>query len=86
MGGIIVVWLIGLMVFFFILHSVIRSAIDSSKLAANIREIRDFLQGQSAASSAPPGSEKPGETCPGCGSKVRQEDKYCPECGLKLRG
>jgi len=90
MGAAIVIWLIGLVIFFSVLHYVIRSAVDSSRLSRNVQELRDFLlKRQPERSGFPPfhpgRPAEPEEACPGCGRAVREEDNYCPGCGLKLR-
>lgn len=89
--AIVVWWLISAFVFFFILYSVIQSAIDRSKMAKNIQEIRDFLLTNKAAMK---GQSELGpneldidlfEYCPGCEFKVMKNAASCPECGLLLR-
>ncbi|SDW80862.1 hypothetical protein [Paenibacillus sp. CF384] len=98
MVGAIVLWLIMVSVFFFILHAVIQSALDSSNMAKNIQDIRDFLydakkegkaskhnaalRHRSIQSQAP---EDLYEECPACGEKVIQHEPECPSCGLRLK-
>lgn len=44
MAGTFIIWIIvGMVVFFFILHYVIQGALDSSQTAKNIKEVRDLL-------------------------------------------
>ncbi|WP_276355358.1 hypothetical protein [Cohnella caldifontis] len=99
MGGFgvgFVIWLILMAVFFFILHAVIRSAVDQSDLTREVRELKERLYNvnlngdlsarpATGGESADPESEDLTETCPGCGNRVRVSDAYCSDCGFKLR-
>ncbi|MBU5443586.1 zinc ribbon domain-containing protein [Paenibacillus sp. MSJ-34] len=89
--GEIFVWLIGVFVFFAILYQVIQSAIDQSKMARNIQDIRDMLHQRKneraeavKQASALANESIIFEECPGCGRKVKRDERICPECGLTL--
>lgn len=73
------------LIIYWILHEVIQSAIDSSKMARNIQEIRDHLVGSKAAETMTAASDDNHENCPGCNRLVHKTDKVCSSCGLALR-
>jgi hypothetical protein len=83
------VWAISL----YVLYLVIRSAIDSSETAQNLREIKRILSLQSNDSKEMEKENQVGcemldvsfDKCPACYSKVSQKDKECPSCGLALK-
>lgn len=84
-----------------ILYFLIQSAIDGSKTAAEIKQIRMLLQKQYLASKGQntegqgmaPNEENgnyeiidtPYDACPACGAYVQPEDTECKSCGLKLQ-
>lgn len=82
----VALWVIGL----WILHGVIRSAIDGSQTAEHIRDIRGMLKERNScvAHDQPEESyealEVPFDECPACHSKILTTDKACPSCGLAL--
>lgn len=91
----LMVWLIGLFITLALLHWVITSAINSSELARNIREIKELLKAgtaipdeagrdPSAEDGEADGTGGDFEECPGCGARVRSTDEVCPSCGLTL--
>lgn len=90
---VIVIWIIISIVFFVILYTVIQSAMDNTKMASNIQELRDHFVGlkqeDSLLSKDGPivevGSNEEGEDCPACGNKVTLNEFMCPVCELKLR-
>jgi DNA-directed RNA polymerase subunit RPC12/RpoP len=85
LGTAIAIWFFGTIIFFFILYSVIRAALDDSKLAKNIQDIRDILyKEKSKIINNNVKEEELVEECPACGRKVKQNETTCPECGLKL--
>jgi rubrerythrin len=80
-----------------ILYIVIKSAIDGSETAKDIKEIKKMLFEQYNAGNAK-GMENeikenaeldildvPINECPACGSKVSENDKECQSCGLVLK-
>jgi YgiT-type zinc finger domain-containing protein len=86
---IILMAIIGLL----ILYAVIKSAIDGSETAENIRYIRMILSKQYTEtddnySNIPKENFKieniPITECPACGEKISSTDKKCPSCGLTL--
>lgn len=85
----IILYLISLL----ILYVIIKSAIDNSETAENIRQIRIMLSKQydekdDSNSNVPTENFKiqniPITECPACGEKVSPTDKICPSCGLTL--
>ncbi|HEX2925254.1 MAG TPA: zinc ribbon domain-containing protein [Ruminiclostridium sp.] len=82
-----------------ILYLLIQAAIDGSKTAAEIRQIRIILQkqldfrkqGNSCKTGQPDGIKEcevidtPYDTCPACGAPASQEDTECKSCGLNLQ-
>lgn len=90
-------WLIIAVVIFIFLYLVIRTAIDDSEMAKNIREIRKFLDKDYAkllkASSDNFNDELDDNfellnvaynECPACKGKISPEDKVCSHCGITL--
>lgn len=81
-----------------ILYQVIQSAIDNSRTAYEIREIRRLLQKQIEGSDGNDADsiqeteeldnfeilDIPFDLCPACGAKILPADKACSECGLSL--
>jgi len=91
MGAAIIIWLIGLFIFFFILYNVIQSALDNTTMARNIQEIRDLLSDlkldKPVANNPELSMENDDERyedCPACSYKVKRNESICPDCGLKL--
>lgn len=95
MGAAVIIWLIGMIIFFFFLNWVIQAAIDNSTMAGNIQEIRDLLQEMKSSRVQAAGQQNDEnkaadletaayEDCPACGNRVRSTDKTCPDCGLTL--
>ncbi|WP_123040523.1 hypothetical protein [Cohnella candidum] len=95
MGAAVIIWLIGMIIFFFFLYLVVQSAIDNTTMAGNIQEIKDLLQEMKSsrvqAASQQNDENTPAdletaayEDCPACGNRVRVTDKTCPDCGLTL--
>lgn len=89
--GEIFMWLIGIFIFFAVLYQVIQSAIDQSKMAANIQDIRDMLHHMKNERAEPIHQESAleheseiFEECPGCGRKAKRDERVCQECGLTL--
>lgn len=83
----IVFWIIGIVV----LYLVIQSAIDNSRTANEIKEIRKLLEKQ-LQNNRDTGDttdleilNTAYENCPACGAKVAPEDKDCHDCGLSLK-
>lgn len=79
----------------FILYLVIKSAIDGSETAKEIRQIRMILQKQyGKALKHIKQTDNDYEvmdipyddTCPACGANVKPENNTCPSCGLNLNG
>ncbi|GAB6988680.1 zinc-ribbon domain-containing protein [Paenibacillus pini] len=88
----IIVWLICTSIFCFIMYNMISAAIDKSEMASNIQDIRDLLiemkrdkvNAERERISIEKHEHEINEECPACGYLVRQNEKFCPECGLKL--
>ncbi|WP_372633582.1 hypothetical protein [Cohnella sp.] len=88
----IVIWLIGMVIFFFILFNVIQHALNTSEMAKDLSEIKRLLREQAASRStaAPPAPRdiaelrKVYDRCPGCGHAVQAHHLVCPDCGLRL--
>ena len=85
----IIFWLFCLLV----LYLVIQWAIDNSKTAENIQEIRDMLAKQNLVSKGNVYSEEdneismgnlPEDECPACRANIKEEDQECPSCGLNF--
>ncbi|ACL76529.1 zinc ribbon domain-containing protein [Ruminiclostridium cellulolyticum] len=78
----------------FILYLVIKSAIDGSETAKEIRQIRMILQKQygkalkqiKQTDNDYEVMDIPYYTCPACGANVKPENNTCPSCGLNLNG
>jgi len=86
----IFIWLIGMVIFFFVLFNVIQHALNTSDVAKDLAEIKSLLQERNArdASKQPVKanvdiSEAFGH-CPACGFVVHSEQTVCPDCGLRL--
>lgn len=89
---IIILAVIGL----YIWYHLIQSAVEQSKMAEHIKEIRDILvemrtgNGHTLVHAPTPQSVNQGddtrhcECCPGCGQRVSKDERICPECGLTL--
>ncbi|SFS51441.1 hypothetical protein SAMN05428962_0534 [Paenibacillus sp. BC26] len=98
MVGAIILWIIMIAFLFFILHAVIQSALDSSNMAKNIQDIRDYLYdtkregktnkravAEQLLSTQPGAPQDLYEECPACGEKIIQHEPECPSCGLRLK-
>lgn len=85
---ILFVWLISVVISIAILYWVISSAINSSELARDMREIKELLQSQAGvdrkASLPDPSDGEADERCPACGAGVLPTDDVCKSCGLTL--
>lgn len=76
----------------FLLHLVIKSAIDNSDAARDIKEIKILLfkihecmeKEDSPKSIEAPPEEIIEEECPACHANISIGDKVCPSCGLTL--
>ncbi len=91
------VWLFFLVIGLIILYVLVQAAIDNSKTADEITEIRKLLQKlveNTADTKAAQDYEEPEgsgdipllyDTCPACGEKLSVSDAECPSCGLALR-
>ncbi len=90
----IILYLFFVIFMFCILYWVIQSAIDGSKTAEEIKQIRMILQKQYGESLKRDKQsydnykvmDIPYDACPACGTAVKSEDKVCPSCGLNLNG
>jgi hypothetical protein len=90
----VIVWLLGMLIFFFILYNIIQHALNTSDLAKTAKEIKELLGrngGEAPDEATPPRSrtillEKVPleEPCPACGTRVRTDAAECPDCGIKL--
>lgn len=95
----VLLWLISMLISIFILYWIIVSAINSSELASDIKEIKEILRNQynhSRTNSNNPevySSTNPNhqpiyepitEECPACGAIVLTTDRECRSCGLTL--
>lgn len=90
---IVIIGIVLFVIVLLILEFVIRSAIDSSETARDIRKIREIL---SKKYSIPDDSERniteknyyigdiPIDECPACHSKISPEDRICSSCGILL--
>lgn len=88
------IWLIGALIFFFILYLVIQTAVDNSELAQTLRNIERLLAARPASPERPlpergalpqeDGEQQ--EVCPGCGAHAGISAEICPACGLRLGG
>ncbi|HNX28790.1 MAG TPA: hypothetical protein PKN87_05190 [Syntrophomonadaceae bacterium] len=81
----LLLWAIGM----YILYAIIRSAIDASETAQNIREIRDILRKAYNVTVSVPEepydlSTIPYNRCAACNGKLSDSDHICPHCGIKL--
>jgi len=70
----VILGLISTFIFLYMLHAVIRSAIDGSKLAKNIQYLKDNLAPADQA-----GAQRY-EVCPSCGDIVKPGVAQCPYC------
>ncbi|EPR11915.1 zinc ribbon domain-containing protein [Ruminiclostridium papyrosolvens] len=90
----IILFLFFFVVSLFILCGVIKSAIDGSETAKEIRMIRMILQkqyGKSLKQNKQSDNDYKVmdisyDTCPACGATVKPENNTCPSCGLNLNG
>lgn len=92
--GVLIIWLGSLIVSIVILHWIITSAIESSNLARDIKEIKEILKSQQFQNASIINQDKLAsgsdtdvtlrEECPACGEQVRSTDKTCRSCGLTL--
>jgi hypothetical protein len=91
---IIVASVVALAVFILIMDFIIRSAIDGSKMAQDIKEIRKMMEINhvQVKEGNKLGYEEdnklgdiPDDECPNCHAKVAVEDRTCPQCGLNLK-
>lgn len=98
MNGVLIticIWVLGL----FIFYLVIKSAIDNSETAHNIRVIKELLSRQypiknadeeaedteSEISEAISNGEAIDGYCPACQAKIPEDTAECPSCGLSLK-
>jgi predicted RNA-binding Zn-ribbon protein involved in translation (DUF1610 family) len=96
---IILLWLIYLFVSIIIFRWIIISAINSSELTKEIRELKEILMNQASEKFESEQSvaksvdhiadsiileETVREDCPACGKQVLSTDKVCGSCGLTL--
>lgn len=68
-------------------YALITTAINSSQLAQDMREIKELLQKQAwmdLTASTPESDADADEQCPACGAGVQSTDEECPSCGLAL--
>ena len=93
MGIVVVIIIAGIGLY--IWYHLIQSAIEQSKMAQHIKEIRDLLvelhkdkniQTQSQVQETPDSVQPSYDTecCPACGKRVTMDNTLCPECGLTL--
>ena len=98
--GIIIIWLISVLISIVVLYWIISSAINSSELARDMREIKELLKKQNAnaqevsmnksarsikqANDSDNSDEPFLEECPACGEQVLSTDPTCRSCGLTL--
>jgi len=97
MGIVLVIflWAVGLNIFYYIM----KSAVDNSETAHNIRVIKEILSRQYPMEDIESEDEDP-ETaineaiskgdaiegyCPACHAKISDDAKECPSCGLTLK-
>ncbi|MFD0714654.1 zinc ribbon domain-containing protein [Paenibacillus sp. GCM10027626] len=84
--GVGIVWILGIIVTYMILQSIILGAINHSKLAHDVNEIKALLSQIVIPESKAAFDEATREKCPGCGSPVLKTAIYCSACGLRLHG
>lgn len=84
---------VGFVISIMILHWIITSAINSSEIANDIKEIKQILKRLEASNDVKNitmqklDDQSEGtfnEQCPACGEQVRLTDKICSGCGLTL--
>lgn len=95
----VLLWLLSMIISIFILYWIIVSAINSSELASDIKEIKEILRNQynhspintnnpevysSINPKHQPIYEPITEACPACGAIVLMTDRECRSCGLTL--
>lgn len=82
-----------------ILHYVIYSAINDSKLTRSVQEMQETIEKLQLALErlspppqvSPPVRDDPPQewsghgACPACSAPISPEDTECPDCGLSLR-
>lgn len=98
--AVIIFWLFIASLFFIVLHLIIRTAIDDSEMAKNIREIRKFLDKDYAKLFKESSDDSNDELelddnfellnvayneCPACKGKISPEDTVCSHCGITLK-
>ncbi len=91
MGYVILIYIFLFAIGLWIMYAVIKSAIDGSQTAEDIREIRKMLSKQYSPIEEEKikTPEENNETecthddvCPACHSNISPTDKKCPSCGL----
>lgn len=89
--GVVIFWsVVGLIVSVVVLiiwYALITTAINASRLAQDVREIKELLQKQAGMDPATVATETDAnadEQCPACGAGVQSTDAVCNSCGLTL--
>ncbi len=83
----ILIWLIGMFIFFFILYNVIQHALNTSDAARDLAEIKQLLRERAAGRSNAPAPPAPGAVpassppAPGDIPELRDVYVRCPACG-----
>ncbi|QAY65058.1 hypothetical protein [Paenibacillus protaetiae] len=87
----VILWLFFAAIFFFILYGVIMWAMNDSKLAQDVRQIRLILEKRAELDGidviTDELSDRPYEVlaCPECGYGCSVDDIYCSSCKTKLQ-
>ncbi|NLV22324.1 MAG: zinc ribbon domain-containing protein [Syntrophomonadaceae bacterium] len=80
----IIFWIIGL----WILYCVIKSAIDNSETAQNIKILTNMLSKEYSSTVCKDENDQEMDIsidrCPACGAKISEQDEACSSCGLKI--
>ena len=84
---IVLLWLVSFVIMILVLQWVITSAINSSELAKDLREIKVMLKNRYANElkmNTVLRKNAEHEECPACGEQVLSTDEICASCGLTL--
>jgi predicted RNA-binding Zn-ribbon protein involved in translation (DUF1610 family) len=92
----IIIYILGIVVFFYILSYVIQTAIDQSEMHKTLKNIEQLLEANRNRSAnenhqdmqknteVETGEHIVEEECPACGGRITNITKVCPSCGLTL--
>jgi len=81
-------WLVGLCLVIMLIYWIVTSALDSSKLATEVSELKQLVQQLINDRDNPANTTRQGmfelhtEQCPACGASISTEATTCTECEL----